>query len=135
MSVFAHLYRMTIASAWYDRFAEFQREYEQHCEASLRGSPRRVRRTLARRGVGQFQRDVYRTHGVWIPLRRIRVSFEREEETDAVDRFIKVYRRSMRYRGKHWSATQLPAKVIPYAKKRRGAKRAKARKRKRPKGR
>jgi len=132
MSVFPRLYRMTIATAWYDRRVEFQREYESHFESSRRGPPTRIRRALARRGVAQFQRDIYRTHRVWIPLRRIRVSYEREEQAAAVEKVIKVYTRSMRYRGKQWKATTLPPKVITYAKKNR---RAKTRKRKRAKGR
>jgi hypothetical protein len=128
----ARLYHMTIATAWYDRRVEFQREYEQHFESSRRGSPRRIRRALARRCIPIIQRDIYRTHHVWIPLRRIRVNFEREEQAAAVERFIKVYTRSMRYRGKQWKATALPPKVITYAKKNR---RAKTRKRKRAKNR
>jgi len=128
----ARLYRMHIATVWYDQRAEFQREYESHFEASRLGSPRRIRRALARRGIAQFQRDIYRTHRVWLPLRKLRVSFEREEQAAAVDRFIKVYTRSMRYRGKNWSATALPPKVITYAKK---GRRAKTRKRKRAKNR
>jgi hypothetical protein len=128
----ARLYHMTIATAWYDRRVEFQREYEQHFKASRRGSPTRIRRALARRGAAQFQRDIYRTHRVWLPLRKLRVSFEREEVAAASQRVIEVYTRSMRYRGKHWSATALPPKVITYAKKNR---RAKTRKRKRAKAR
>jgi hypothetical protein len=122
LSVFPRLYRlyrMTIATSWYDRNAEFQREYEMHFRSPGRGSIRSNRRALARRGMPYFQREIYRRHHVWIPLRRIRVNFETEEQTAAVQRAIEVVTRSMRYRGKHWSATELPTRTISYAKKRR----------------
>jgi hypothetical protein len=132
LSVFPHLFRMNIASRWYDAKEAFARTYEMEFTTSRKGSPHSVRRTLARRGIPYFQQEIYRRHRVWIPLRQIRVSYEREELAEANDRAIEVLARSMRYRGKQWAATKLPRKVIPYAKKRR---RAKTRKGKRAKGR
>jgi hypothetical protein len=117
MSIFR--FRCTAAVSRYDREAQFQREDEAHFDVSRAGSPRRVRRALARRAAAYLQRDVYRRRRVWIPLRQIRVSFEREELAAAAEKIIKVYTRSMRYRGKQWSATALPTRVIPYSKKRR----------------
>jgi len=121
----ARLYRMTIASNWYDSSAEFQREYEMHFKAALRGKPDRTRRTLAAREVPYFQREIYRRHGKWIPKRRIRVSFEREEKASKAQRWILVNVRTMRYRGKHHRATVLPSRVISYGKKKRKASRRK----------
>jgi hypothetical protein len=132
MSIFARLYRMTVAAGWYDPRAGFKREYEMHFKVARRGSPRRVRRELARRAISDFQRQVYRLDGTWVPLRKIRAQYEREEAAAAEQRFIEVYTRVMRRRGKHWSATALPPRVIPYARKSRGAK---TRKGKRAKGR
>jgi len=115
----ARLYRMTIATVWYDQRAEFQREYEMHFKASRRGSIRNVRRALARRGLAHLQREIYRRHHKWVPLRKLKVGFEREEPAKTAQRDVSVETRSMRYRGKHWSATPLASKVIAYAKRRR----------------
>lgn len=129
MSVYARLYRMTVAAAWYDRRAGYKREYEMHFKVARRGSPRRVRRALARRAISDFQREVYRRQGTWVPLRKIRAQSEREEAAAADQRIIEVYTRSMRYRGKHWSATQLPTRTISYTKKRRRKRKVAKRKR------
>jgi hypothetical protein len=124
MKKLAHLYRMTIAYRTYDEDEGFQRAFERHFKASRRGSPKTVRRTLARRGIPFLQREIYRLHHFWIPLSRIRVNFEKEEVAAAGQNAIEALGRSMRYRGRQWSATPLPPKMIPYAKrKRRGAKR------------
>jgi hypothetical protein len=116
-----HLYRMTIASTWYDVRAEYSREYELHFKVPLQGKPERVRRTLAKRGVPYFQQQIYRKYGKWVPKRRIRVSFEREEKARRVQRQISVNARTMRYRGKHHRATVLPSRVISYGKRKRKA--------------
>jgi hypothetical protein len=114
-----HLYKMTAATVWYDQPAELQREFERHFEVSRRGSLRQVRRTLARKGVPFLQREIYRRHGIWIPRSRIRVNFEKEEVAAAGERAIRAIGNSMRYRGKKWSATPLPVRVIPYVKRKR----------------
>lgn len=132
MSVFPRLYRMVVASKGYDANEGFAREHEFYFTASRRGSPHAVRRTLARRGIRYFQQAIYRRHHQWIPLHKIRLNFEQEEQAKAADRAIQVYIRSMRYRGKQTMATKLPPREIPYAKKSRGTK---TRKRKRAKGR
>lgn len=132
MSVFPHLYRMIIESRRYDVKEGFARTDEMYLTTSRKGSPRSVRRALARRGIQYFQQSIYRRHHQWIPLHKIRVNFEAEEQAEAVDRAIKVYVRSLRYRGKQHSATALPPRVIPYAKK---SRRTKTRKGKRAKGR
>jgi hypothetical protein len=126
------LYRMLVAAKGYDAEEGFAREQEFYFMASLRGSPRTVRRTLARRGIAYFQTTVYRKFRIWPRRSQIRISFENEEQAEAVDRAIKVYIRSLRYRGKQWMVTKLPPREIPYARK---SRRAKTRKRKRAKAR
>jgi hypothetical protein len=129
----ARWYRLTVAAAWYDRRASLKREYEGHYKVARCGSPRRVRRELARRAMLDFQRNLYRRQGVWIPLHRIRAQPEREELAAAEEKIVTVYTRSMRYRGKHWGATELPNRTISYTKKRR--RKRKVAKRKRAEGR
>jgi hypothetical protein len=119
VSVFVRLYRMTVAAGWYDPRAGFKREYEMHYKVARRGSPRRVRRELARRAIADFQRNVYRLQGTRVPLHKIRAESEREEAAAASQRIIEVYTRSMRRCGKHWSATELPTRTISFTKKRR----------------
>jgi len=97
----------------------FAREFEMHFKAVRRGELRSIRRALARRGIPYFQREIYRKHGKWIPKRRIRVSFEREEKAGKAQRDMSVNVRSMRYQGKYRRATALPSRVISYGKKRR----------------
>jgi hypothetical protein len=124
MRKLARLFRMTMANRTYDEDAGFEREFEIHFKVARRGSPKTVRRTLVLRGIPHFQREIYRRYNIRIPRSRIRVSFEREEVAAAGQRAIEALGRSMRYHGRQWSATPLPPKMIPYAKKtRRGAKR------------
>ena len=113
-----HRLRMTIASMWYDSREEYQREYELHFLAARRGKLKTTRRALARRGLQYFQQQIYRKYGIWVPKRRIRVSFEREERASRTDRRIVVNARTMRFRGKHHSATALPSRVISYVRRR-----------------
>ncbi len=120
---------MTIASAWYDARFRCARECEMHFKAVRRGELRSIRRALARRGIRYFQREIYRKHGKWIPKRKIRVSFEREEKAWKARRDISVNVRSMRYQGRHHRATALPSRVIRYGRKKR--KRRKSAKRRR----
>lgn len=113
------LYRMTIASNWYDDRSGLAREFEMHFRAVRQGELRSIRRALARRGIPYFQREIYRKHGKWVPRRRIRVSFEREQHATKAQHNVSVNVRSMRYQGKHHRATALPSKVISYGKKKR----------------
>jgi hypothetical protein len=111
------IYRMTIASAWYDNRAEVQREFEMHFKVARRGQIRTVRRTLARRGIPYFQQSIYRKFGRWIPRRRIRGRNEGEEPGLLVERDIFITGRSMTYRGRDRRATRLPVRVLSYAKR------------------
>jgi hypothetical protein len=92
--------------------------HEMHFKVARRGSVRANRRTLARRGLPYFQRKIYRKYHIWIPKRKLKVRFEREQRAARVQRDVSVDARTMRYRGRHWSATSLPSRMISYAKKR-----------------
>jgi hypothetical protein len=113
------MYRMTIASAWYDQRAEVQREFEMHFKTARAGKIRNVRRALARRGIPYFQQAIYRKHHRWIRKDRIRVSYEPEEPAVSSERNIVVTGRGMQYRGRNWKPSALPNRVITYAKKNR----------------
>jgi hypothetical protein len=115
----ARTYRMTIASTWYDKTARAQREYEAHFSVARRGKIRTVRRHLANRGAPYFQRLIYGRFRRWIPKKKIRISFEREEPARKVQPEITIELRGMQYRGRKWRATPLPSKVLRYAKRRR----------------
>jgi len=71
----ARIYRMTVASTWYDKRAQRVWEYELHFKVARRGDIRTVRRRLAKRGVPYFQQTVYRLFQKWIPKRKVRVAF------------------------------------------------------------
>jgi hypothetical protein len=129
MSVFPRLYRMVVANKSYSPDEGFARTNEFVFTTSRKGSPRTVRRTLARRGIAYFQNSVYRKFGRWVRPSQIRLGFENEEQAEKVDRAIKVYIRSLRHCGRETMVTKW-AREIPYARR---SRRAKARKGKRPK--
>jgi len=110
---------MTIATTWYDKRAGAAHEYEMHFEVARKGKTRNIHRALRRRGIPYFQRTIYRLFGRWIPRRKIRGRFEREEPATQVQRSIAIQVRSMRYRGREWKATRLPSRVLRYAKRKR----------------
>jgi len=114
----AHLYRMTVASKWYDEPSRCAREYEMHFKAARTGKVRTIRRHLAKRGIPYFQRTIYRRFKRWIPKRQIRARFEREEVDQRSTPTLTVETRSMQYRGRDWKAFPFPSKVLNYAKKR-----------------
>jgi hypothetical protein len=110
---------MTIATVWYDEAAGAAKEYEFHFKVARAGDIRRVRRALAERGAPYFQQLVYRRIKRWIPLRKIKVRFEKEEAATKKDSRIHIEGRSMFYRGKKWQAYSLGTWELNYAKKRR----------------
>jgi hypothetical protein len=114
---------MTIATAWYDARAKRVREYEMHFKVARRGRIRNVRRQLARRGVPYFQKAIYDLYRRWIPKRKIRISFEREEPAPKVERTIAIEARRMEGVGKRWKAYPLPSRKLSYAKRRRNGRR------------
>ena len=115
------IYRMTIASTWYDKEAEHVREYEMHYKVARRGRISSIRRHLAKRCVPHFQQNIYRLFKRWIPKRKIRVSFEREQPTvlDKSERLVQIEVRRMEGRGHRWKAFPLPSRVLTYVKKKR----------------
>lgn len=115
------VYRMTIASTWYDEEAHHAREYETHCKVARRGRIRNTRRHLAKRGVPHFQQNIYRLFRRWVPKRRVRVAFEREQPTllKKSERLIKIEVRRMEGKGKRWKAYALPSRVLTFVKKKR----------------
>src|SRR2546426_191677 len=112
-------YRMTISSTWYDGAAERVREFEMHFKVTRRGSIITVRRQMSRRGVPYFQQTIYRQHRRWIPKRKIRVSFEREEPALQPGRTITIDVRGMEGRGRRWKAFPMPSRTLSYTKRRR----------------
>jgi hypothetical protein len=110
---------MTIATVWYDQKVRHAREQEMHFRVARRGKISNVRRHLANRGVPYFQRTIYRLYKKWIPRRKIKVRFEREEPATRVEPTITIEARRMEYRGKRWKAYRLPSRTLRYAMKRR----------------
>ena len=115
------IYRMTIASVWYDEDAEHVKEFEMHYKVARAGSIRGTRRNLAKRGASHFQQNVYRKFKRWIPKKKIRVSFEREQPGLKTQKLIKIEIRRMEGTGKRnrWKAIPLPSRVLNYVKKKR----------------
>lgn len=112
------LYRMTIANSWYDHKVKLVREYELHFKIARRGRIQNVRRHLAERGVPYFQQSIYRKYKRWMPKRKLKVRFEREEPALKSQSIITIEARTMHYRGKRWNAYPLPSKTLSYAKRR-----------------
>ena len=115
------IYRMTIASIWYDEDAEKVKEFEIHYKVARSGPIRDTRYYLARRGGPHFQQYVYRKHKRWIPKRKIRVSFEREQTAIMPEGLIKIEIRQMQGVGKRnrWKAVPSASRVLTYVKQKR----------------
>ena len=112
---------MTIASVWYDEDAEHVKEFEMHYKIARTGSIRGTRQNLAKRGASHFQQNVYRKFKRWIPKKKIRVSFEREQTALKKQELIQIDIRRMEGTGKRnrWKATPLPSRVLTFVKKKR----------------
>jgi hypothetical protein len=106
-------YYWTIAVVWYDPKSGYKREVETHYSAARSGSIRGNRRKLGLRCARYHQVMLFKKYGKLVPLRSLRVHFERGEAASKVDRGISVNARSMQYKGKHWSAKPLPSTRIP----------------------
>jgi len=70
------------------------------------------------RGILMFERALYRKFKKWIPKRKIRISFEREQPTirDKPEDFQNGSSKNGNQR-KKWRAYPLPSKVLSYVKK------------------
>jgi hypothetical protein len=115
----ARVYRMAVFTSWYDKTASGAREYELHFIAVRHGSIRTIRRALAKRGVPYLQGLLYRRLKKWIPKRKVKVRFEREQPALRSESKISVEGRSMLFRGKRWRAYPLGRWDLNYAKKKR----------------
>jgi hypothetical protein len=113
------VYRMTIASVWYDEDAQQVKEYEMHYKVAQGGAIRDTREYLAKRCVPHFQQTIYRIFKRWIPKDRIRVAFEREQPAIKTEDAISIDVRRMEGTGKRerWRAFPLPSKVLNYVKR------------------
>jgi hypothetical protein len=105
-------YRMTVFSTWYDSVEEELVSYEMHYKITRRGRIRSIREQLRRRGMEHFQRSVYRLTKKWLPRRKVKAYFEREEPAKKSQRDINVEVLRMRRKDRRWKATKLPSRVI-----------------------
>lgn len=112
-----YTYRMTTSTVWYYMPAHMGQGYEMHFKTARRGKIEDVRRALETEGATYFQETIHSRFGRWIPKRRLRIGFEREEPTTRVQNNITVQARYMEYRGGKWKSTAMPSKVLSYAKK------------------
>ena len=119
--VIVKVYRMTIASIWYDEDAEKVKEFEMHYKIARTGSLRDTRQHLAKRCVPHFQQNIYRKFKRWIPKKKLRVSFEREQAALKTQELIQINVRRMEGVGKQnrWKAYPLPSRELTYVRKKR----------------
>ncbi len=111
------LYRMTISSILYDPNIGAARGWEMHYRVASSDYILTSRSYLAKRGIENYQNYVYRKTGRWIPKRKIKVRFEREESIPDIDETISIETREMKYIGSQWSATPLPHRRLSYVKR------------------
>jgi len=112
----ARTYKATISGISYKE-GELAQEHEMYITATRSGDVRRIRRNIAETYVPFFQRDVYRRHKRWIPKRKIRVSFEREELAKKAERDVKIDSMRIELKGRRRKAYPLPSRVRCYGKK------------------
>lgn len=107
-------YRMTVSTFVSDKERREFNEYEIHYKARRRGKIPAVRQHLAIRGVKHFQQAVYRLSGRWVPLKRIRISFEREAPVRSGEATIQTEARRMTRERKRWKAEPFTTKTLTY---------------------
>jgi len=112
-------YRMSVFSTWYDVAAEGLVSYEMHYRVARRGRIRTVREYLRGRGLKHFQQTVYRLTDKWLPKRKVKAYFEREEPAQTSQRDINIEIVRMERKGKRWTASKLPPKILRFFKRRR----------------
>jgi hypothetical protein len=110
-------YRMTVSTIWYYRTAQKGQGYEMHFKTARRGKVEDVRRALASEGATYFQETIYSRFRRWIPKRKLRIGFEREEPAAKAQNNTIVHARYMEYRGGEWKSSPMPSRVLRYAKK------------------
>ncbi len=118
----ARIYRMTVASIWYDEDAQKVREFEMHFKVARFGEIKDVRSYLLTRGIEYFQNRIYYLYRQWVPKGKIRASFEREEPAKHSNDYIRIEIRRMEGVGeqRRWKAYgDMPRKISYYKKARR----------------
>jgi len=105
---------MTVSTFVSDKERRELNEYEIHYKTRRKGKIPSVRRHLAIRGAKHFQRAVYRLSGRWIPLKRIRISFEREAPVRRGEATIQTEARRMTRERKRWKAEPFTTKTLTY---------------------
>lgn len=120
-------YRMTIGTTTrsYDKDSRGAASYEVHFRVSRRGEIRKIRQILANRGIEYFERYMHRHLGSYVPLRSIRVRFEREQPALKATKEVQAEGRYLFFRGRRWSATPLGKGRFVYARKRKARRRRK----------
>jgi hypothetical protein len=106
-------YRWTIAGGWYDPRARCKVEFETHYTVAVSGPIRDNRRKLGLRSAKYHQFMLFKKFHKFVPLRDIKVRYEREERVRRAGNEIPVKTRAMQYRGKEWEATSYPDTTIP----------------------
>lgn len=113
------LYKMTISTFWYEKETHQLVEFEIHVKIGRRGSVNTVRRRLAKLGGKHLQNWLRRTRKIWIPKRKLRTAFEKEQYARKQEAYANVRRFTMRRIKKEWVAKELKAGRMKYARKRR----------------
>jgi hypothetical protein len=113
------IYRMTVATRWYDGTVGKARLYEGHFKVARQGSIHTVRRNLADKGVPFFQRTIWNRYHKWISKSQIRIGFEREESAFKASPEVQVEFRDLEFRGKRYSAFPRPSSTMRYVRGRR----------------
>jgi hypothetical protein len=126
------LYRMTIATFWYDSETRQLVEYEMHFKIARRGKLRTVRARLAKLGVKHLQSWLRRHLKISIPKGKLKIAFEREAHAKVQQQKASVRRFVMHRVKGRWTSKELPAGTMSYVRRRRRKKkRAKYRRKRR----
>jgi hypothetical protein len=111
----SRVYRMTISTFMSDEDRHELNEYEIHYKTRRKGKLRTVRRYLLKRCIKHFQRAVYHLTRKWIPLKRIRVNFERETPAHEEDDNIQTEARRMTKKKMRWEAEPFKTRTLNYS--------------------
>ncbi len=113
------LYKMSVSTFFYDEETHQLVEYEHHFKIARRGRIRIIRRRLAKLGGRHLQNWLYKYRKVWIPKRKLRTAFEREQYAKKQEPYATVRRFTMRRIRKRWVAKELASGKMRYSRKRR----------------
>jgi len=113
------LYKMTISTFWYEKETHQLVEFECHFKIARRGRVKTVRNRLARLGGKHLQNWLHRERKIWIPKRKLRTAFEKEQYAKKQQTHATVRRFSMRRVKKRWISKELAPGRMKYSRKRR----------------